>query len=80
VSPDDNDSRPGLALIIIGEKFAKGVGGNRSGAQKDLNNMYEVFHDLNFEIKWKPFCHSTQKRYSDSNLTSLCSFSEMLRA
>jgi hypothetical protein len=59
VSPDDNDSRPGLALIIIGEKFAKGVGGNRSGAQKDLNNMYEVFHDLNFEIKWEPFLNRT---------------------
>jgi hypothetical protein len=30
-----------------------------SGAQKDLNNMYEVFHDLNFEIKWKPFVDRT---------------------
>ena len=59
VSPDDNNSRPGLALIIIGREFAKGVGSYRSGAQKDLSNMYDVFHHLDFEIKWRPFVNRT---------------------
>jgi len=59
VSPDDNNSRPGLALIITGQKFAKGVGSYRNGAEKDLNNMYDVFDHLNFQIKWKPFVNRT---------------------
>lgn len=59
LSPDDNNSRPGLALIITGEKFDKGIGSYRSGAQKDLNNMYDVFYHLNFEIKWQPFVNRT---------------------
>lgn len=59
VSPDDNTSKPGLALIITGQKFAKGIGGYRIGAEKDLNNMFEVFYHLNFEIKWEPFVNRT---------------------
>lgn len=59
VSPDDNNSKPGLALIITGEQFSKGVGGRRGGAQKDLSNMFDVFYHLDFEIRWEPFVNRT---------------------
>ncbi|XP_076103316.1 caspase-7-like [Mytilus galloprovincialis] len=59
ISPDEKNKRPGLALIITGQKFAIGNGDFRNGAEKDLRNMFETFYNLNFEVRWEPFANKT---------------------
>ncbi|CAC5426707.1 CASP7 [Mytilus coruscus] len=59
ISPDENNKKPGLALIITGQKFAIGNGLFRNGAEKDLTNMFEIFYNLNFEVRWQPFANRT---------------------
>ncbi|XP_052100981.1 caspase-3-like [Mytilus californianus] len=59
ISPDENNTKPGLALIITGQKFAKGNGLLRIGAETDLRNMFEIFYNLNFELRWEPFANRT---------------------
>ncbi|XP_063433549.1 caspase-7-like [Mytilus trossulus] len=59
ISPDEKNKRPGLALIITGQKFAIGNGDVRNGAEKDLRNMFEIFYNLDFEVRWEPFANRT---------------------
>ncbi|CAC5360098.1 CASP7 [Mytilus coruscus] len=59
ICPDENNTKPGLALIITGQKFARGNGLLRNGAEKDLRNMFEIFYNLNFEVRWQPFANRT---------------------